>query len=68
MLLVLMNGWKINQHMQQFIMIIRLKKHTEALTVTNTSARIDRSSIYLFSRKVFAFDTFFPIADAFQEK
>jgi hypothetical protein len=26
------------------------------------------SSVYLFSRNVFAFDTFFPIADAFQEK
>jgi hypothetical protein len=27
-----------------------------------------RSSTYLFSRNVFALDTFFPIADAFQEK
>jgi hypothetical protein len=49
-------------------MIIRLRKATpEALTVI-ICGNMDRSFIYLFSRNVFAFDTFFPIADAFQEK
>ena len=48
--------------------MIQQQNSTVALTVTNSSARIDTSSIYLFSRNVFAFDTFFPIADAFQEK
>jgi hypothetical protein len=47
-------------------MTIIFKNSTEALTVINTSDK--RSPVYLFSRKVFAFDTFFPIADAFQEK
>jgi hypothetical protein len=30
--------------------------------------KLDHSSMYLFSRNVLALDTFFPMADAFQEK
>jgi len=32
------------------------------------SIAIDEKLTYLFSRNVFALDTFFPIAEAFQEK
>jgi len=34
----------------------------------NISDTLHSNYVYLFSRNVFALETFFPIADAFQEK
>jgi hypothetical protein len=69
MLLILINVWKVIRRLNAIYYDHQIKKAApEALTVINTCGNMDRFFIYLFSRNVLAFDTFFPIADAFQEK